>query len=393
MKWESIKLGDIAVAKGGSTDPRKSPDQRFDLYSIPAYDSGSPEVTIGSGIGSSKKNVKPRDVLLSRIVPHIRRAWIVKNKSANPQIASGEWIIFRSKEIAPEFLRHYLISDPFHSQFMQTVSGVGGSLLRARPAQVYDIDLPLPFKNGKPDLDEQKRIAAILDKADAIRRKRRQALQLTDDFLRSLFLDMFGDPVTNPKGWEVKALSSEADVITGFAFPSNTFVERDKGVALCRGINVGVGKFNWKDRCDWRLPVDPKLNTFFLQKDDVILALDRPWISEGLKIAKVTDKDLPALLVQRVARIRAKSPERQCFIYFLLNHRVFERHCKPTETTIPHISPVELKKFPVVHPDRDAVVQFYHAVCYAQNVKEKLREDKCNCLFQSLQQRAFKGEL
>jgi type I restriction enzyme, S subunit len=49
-------------------------------------------------------------------------------------------------------------------------------------------------------LEEQKRIAAILDKADAIRRKRQQALRLTDDFLRSVFLDMFGDPVTNPKG-------------------------------------------------------------------------------------------------------------------------------------------------------------------------------------------------
>ena len=57
-----------------------------------------------------------------------------------------------------------------------------------------------------PPLPEQKRIAAILDKADAIRRKRRQAIKLADDFLRATFLDMFGDPVTNPKGWEVKEL-------------------------------------------------------------------------------------------------------------------------------------------------------------------------------------------
>jgi len=55
-----------------------------------------------------------------------------------------------------------------------------------------------------PPLKEQKRIAAILDKADVIRRKRQQAIKLADDFLRSVFLEMFGDPVTNPKGWEVK---------------------------------------------------------------------------------------------------------------------------------------------------------------------------------------------
>ena len=59
------------------------------------------------------------------------------------------------------------------------------------------IEIPLP------PLPEQKRIAAILDKADAIRRKRQQAIQLADDFLRAVFLDMFGDPVTNPKGFPI----------------------------------------------------------------------------------------------------------------------------------------------------------------------------------------------
>ena len=65
-----------------------------------------------------------------------------------------------------------------------------------------------------PPLSEQKRIAAILDKADAIRRKRQQAIQLADDFLRAVFLEMFGDPVTNPKGWKVKALADVCKKIT-----------------------------------------------------------------------------------------------------------------------------------------------------------------------------------
>ena len=80
---------------------------------------------------------------------------------------------------------------------------------------IRDDIVKLPFKNGTPDLDEQKRIAAILDKADAIRRKRRQALQLTDDFLRSLFLDMFGDPVTNPKGWTMGTLGDLVERLDG----------------------------------------------------------------------------------------------------------------------------------------------------------------------------------
>lgn len=67
--------------------------------------------------------------------------------------------------------------------------------------------VPVPV----PPLEEQKRIAAILDKADAIRRKRKEAIALTEELLRSTFLDMFGDPVTNPKGWKTHTMS---DVIS-----------------------------------------------------------------------------------------------------------------------------------------------------------------------------------
>lgn len=67
----------------------------------------------------------------------------------------------------------------------------------------------------KAPLDEQRRIAAILDKADAIRRKRQQALALADDFLRSTFLEMFGDPVTNSKFYPQAPIKSFGNVVTG----------------------------------------------------------------------------------------------------------------------------------------------------------------------------------
>jgi type I restriction enzyme, S subunit len=62
-----------------------------------------------------------------------------------------------------------------------------------------------------PSLAEQRRIADILDKADAIRRKRKKAIALTEELLRSAFLEMFGDPVTNPKGWPVKPMGDVVD--------------------------------------------------------------------------------------------------------------------------------------------------------------------------------------
>ena len=200
MKWNMISTGDIALRKGGSVDPKKHQDEVFELYSIPAFDAGAPEVVAGSAVGSSKKAVQLNDVMISRIVPHIRRACVVGPAKGHRQIASGEWIIFRDERIWPKYLRWLLVGDVFHSAFMRTVSGVGGSLLRARPAEVFKIQIPFP------PLDQQKRIAAILDAADALRTKRREALAELDILLQSTFLDMFGDPVTNPMGWESRHL-------------------------------------------------------------------------------------------------------------------------------------------------------------------------------------------
>jgi len=83
------------------------------------------------------------------------------------------------------------------------------------------VEIPLP------PLAEQKRIAAILDKADAIRHKRQQAIQLADDFLRTVFLDMFGDPNSNPKNADVLPMTEVFDIRTG-KLNSNAAIEGGK---------------------------------------------------------------------------------------------------------------------------------------------------------------------
>ena len=86
----------------------------------------------------------------------------------------------------------------------------GAAGQRRVPADFFaSLQIPLP------PLDEQKRIAGILDAADALRAKRREALAQLDTLLQSTFLDMFGDPVTNPMGWETYALGEVGEVITG----------------------------------------------------------------------------------------------------------------------------------------------------------------------------------
>ena len=156
--YELVPIGRFLRPNVKSIDPRKMPDEVFELWSIPAYDVGKPDLVRGGDIGSSKKAVYPNDVLLSRIIPHIRRAWVVKKNSNNQcQIASTEWIVFSSNELIPEFLRHVIVSDPFHVRFMQTITGVGGSLSRANTSAVADIQIPLP------PLEVQKEIVAEIE--------------------------------------------------------------------------------------------------------------------------------------------------------------------------------------------------------------------------------------
>ncbi|MEA3642168.1 MAG: restriction endonuclease subunit S [Lamprobacter sp.] len=239
MTWNSIPLGDIALQRGGSVDPKKHQDEVFELYSIPAFDAGAPEIASGSEIGSSKKEVQTNDVMLSRIVPHIRRAWVVGSANGKRQIASGEWIVFRSDGIWPPYLRWVLVGDEFHSVFMRTVSGVGGSLLRARPAEVFKIKVPLP------PLAEQKRIAAILDAADALRAKRRESLAQLDRLLQSTFLELFGDPVTNPKGWTQGLVGDVVHFAKDGPHVSPKYA--DSGIPFLSARHIKPGEVIWDD--------------------------------------------------------------------------------------------------------------------------------------------------
>ncbi|MBX9634379.1 MAG: restriction endonuclease subunit S [Magnetospirillum sp.] len=123
--------------------------------------------------------------------------------------AGGFISIVRAKSGAfPRFLYHWL-----NSPEMQHSARHCGR----QTTNISNLDVNRYLKLPFPDLsyDEQRRMAAILDKADAIRRKRQQALALADDFLRSAFLEMFGDPVTNPNRLKTATLGAVAEFISG----------------------------------------------------------------------------------------------------------------------------------------------------------------------------------
>jgi len=134
---------------------------------------------------------------------------------------------------------------------------------------------------------------------------------------------------------------------------------------------------------------------FNLVPGDIVLAMDRPWISEGFKLAEVRASDCPALLVQRVARLRGKTGVPNAFLLHILGQPAFARHCRPTETTIPHISPKEIRSFTFSFPPLALQRDFARRVAAVDKLKSAHRASlaKLDALFASLQHRAFRGTL
>ena len=201
--WDTSTLHEIGLPRTPNIDPSNYLKETFELYSVPSFSLNEPVIISGSAIGSTKQLVQPGDVLLCKIVPHLVRVWCVPDKTIHRQIASGEWIVVRPDPAKADkhYLRYALIEPGFRSQFMETVSGVGGSLMRARPKAVAQISIPLPQKR------EQRRIVAKLDTLTGHSRTARDELaripRLVERYREAILAAAFRGELT--ADWRAKA--------------------------------------------------------------------------------------------------------------------------------------------------------------------------------------------
>lgn len=154
-------------------------------------------------------------------------------------------------------------------------------------------------------------------------------------------------------------LGDVTDMLVGFAFKSVGFLDSEaEGISLLRGDNVQQGYIRWGDKTKkWPLSECDGLERYQLSEDDVILAMDRPIVGEGLKMAWVKQEDLPTLLVQRVCRLRGKSGAALTnFIRYVLAAPEFSAHVHriTTGANIPHISGGDIAAYQFDLPPLDA---------------------------------------
>lgn len=254
----------------------------------------------------------------------------------------------------------------------------------------------IPHKNGKPDLEEQKRIAAILDKADAIRRKRKQALRLTDDFLRSLFLDMFGDPVTNPKGWDEVDFGELVESTRLGMVRSSTEFGWDMPVPYVRMDAITNDGGFLHEKVQGTNATKEEIQSYGLQPGDFLFNTRNSKELVG-KVA-VYPGPTGATFNNNLLRIRFKKSADPYFVCFQFQFARVQRELesrKQGTTSVFAVYWKNLRTLPVLMPPIELQREF--RACADKVAETRLFMDReaneAASLFSSLQQRAFRGEL
>ncbi len=391
--WPTVPLGKFIASRLGSLDPSQFANEKFILYSIPAYESQQPGILTGSEIGSAKQLVQHGDVLLSRIVPHIRRVWIVDAKHLGSRIiASGEWIVFRG-EIHPRYLRFFLLSDDFHRHFMRTVAGVGGSLLRARQPDTEKIHIPLPPSSV------QERIVRILNEVEEMKRLREQANRHTIDFIPALFNEMFGDPAEIDKmKWDKKKLSTFGSVTYGLADKLDSETNPESGTRILTISNVLLNGTIDTTVEKYSVAPDKEKAKARLRKHDLLFNWRNGSETHVGKTAIWEEQiEGEVLHVSFLLKIRLSETANPYFYWSLLNlmrsSGYFVRNSRMQinrKFNATELSELELPCPPLQLQDEYAI----HIKEIRTLMREQLESDKKNeVLFQSLLHRAFEGEL
>lgn len=244
---------------------------------------------------------------------------------------------------------------------------------------LYNVNFPYPT------LDEQRRIANYLDRKcsqiDTIIAQQQEVIEK----LKAYKLSVITEAVTKglnpdvpmkdsgvewigaiPDFWDVVPLKTCSDILPGYAFSSDDF-DTENGTALLRGINVTPNGVRWEDVVYWNKPITEQLREFELVAGDIVVGLDRPWVSGGTRVCWVTQKDLPALLLQRVCRIRAKEDIDSRWIYHWIASKSFQEalSIETTGVSVPHISTKQIGQFSIALPP----IEVQHQICDTLEMK------------------------
>ena len=377
-----LTVADINQYSGTTINPPDNPDEVYELYSVPSFDSQYPEIIKGSEIGSSKITVEDGDVLVCKINPRINRVWVVKHHTDHPLLASSEWIVVRNSKMDSNYLKWYFSSPTFRNLLVSQVAGIGGSLTRAQPKQVAKYPVPIV------DICEQRRIAAVLNKVSGLIAKRREQLDKLDELVKARFVEMFGDPVSNPYNWEKVSLSELADIRIG---PFGSLLHKEDyiegGHPLVNPSHIIDGKIVIDEKLTVSHQKYVELEAYHLKAGDVVMGRR----GEMGRCAVVSQEDL--LCGTGSLLIRPKGKVTADYIQKIISFTSFKKMIEDMAVgqTMPNLNVPIVSAFQIIKPPVQVQENYYTFVTQVDKSKLTIRQslDKLEVLKKALMQQYF----
>ena len=395
MSWPSVKLDSIANVFNGKTPSR---DQQ--------RDSGFPVLKIKDVTDSRKFRGEFKSFVELEVAEKSRDKYLCENDtlilnaahnadyvgskqycvepSAVGSLPTGEWLVVRTideNSLDSRYLNFWLWSPSCRHQIRQFVKGI-----HLYPKDVARLEIPLP------PLPVQKHIAAVLEKADTLRQQCQQMETELNALAQSVFLDMFGDPVKNPKGWKQSSLSLSADLVIDC--PHSTPKWTKEGVVCIRTSNLTKGGWDFTDkRFVDSEQYKGRTARSEIESGDIILS------REGtIGVAAKVEDGMNICMGQRLVQVRPNYEYLLSdfllfqLLYLLEPHRLSS---VMSGSTVKHLNMRDIRSLKIVVPP--IYQQYLFSECI-ENIN-KLKEERASLNlnieeeFNSLMQRAFKGEL
>lgn len=296
------------------------------------------------------------------------------------------------KKCDPVYLFYYLRS-PIFRAWTQNSSGANIKNIRKSELDLFEVPIP--------PLPEQRRIAAILDKADAIRRKREQLLAMTDNLLKSAFLEMFGDPALNPKGFRVERIglhfsrerSGAQSGPFGSALKKHEYT--DDGIPVWGVDNVQPNLFVSKAKLFISEDKYKQLYRYNVRYGDILIS--RAGTVGRMCIARpeVEHSIISTNLVRVVLNPQSLLAEYFVALFTYLPHRLGALKANNKDSAFTFLNPNTLKTLEIPIPPRSLQENYRQIVAKVESLTEHAEEHRNGLqeLAGSLSQLAFGGEL
>ncbi|GAA4801847.1 restriction endonuclease subunit S [Litoribaculum gwangyangense] len=393
MSWEQVISNEVLDIRDGTHDSPKYIDMGYPLITSKNLKQGIIDFSDVSLISeddyvaiNKRSKVDKGDILYSMIGSIGNYALV--DEEPNYAIKNVALFKFNDTRLHNKYFLHLLNSFVINRQIEKAMKG--GTQKFVSLKILRNLKIPLP------PLDQQKQIAKILDTADGYRQKTKALIEKYDALTQSLFLDMFGDPVTNPKGWEQLAMeqivSEKCPMAYGIVQPGE---DLEEGIPVVRPVDFTMKTLKSNGLKKVAIEIANQFDRTKLQGGELLVT-----VRGTIGLVAIADKELKGANVTRGVVPIWLDNSSNCtleYLYYLFSNNRFRTFVdgKAKGATLRGLNLKDLRAMLIICPDLQLQKIFTERVKSIEAQKALVQQefDKADYLFNSLLQKAFKGKL